>query len=111
MRWLWPCLLLVPSLAWGKACPMQYATVYKASYHGKLMANGKPYNHNEVSAASNAYHLGSKLRISRKGRTLVLVITDTMPKSTHCVTLDLSRGAARKLLIQDFGRITIKRED
>jgi hypothetical protein len=75
------------------------------------MANGKPYNHNEVSAASSLYRLGTKLKLSRKGRTLVLVITDTLPKNHRCVALDLSGAADKRLQIQDFGKITITKQN
>ena len=100
-------LSLVFSLAAAQAVACPTATVYKESYHGKLMANGKHYNHWAISAASPKYPLGTILRVRHNKSTLVLHVTDTMPKRDKCVALDLSRGAAKLLGIQDFAQVKI----
>lgn len=86
------------------ACPT--ATVYKPSYHGKLMANNKPYNHFGLSAASPSLRLGTKIRVKHKNHSLVLRVTDRMP-TRSCVALDLSGRAADLLHLHDYGKVQI----
>lgn len=58
----------------------QKVTVVAERFHGLLMANGQPYNKYHVSFASNAYPLGTKLRLTCKGKSVSGVVEDRLAK-------------------------------
>lgn len=73
---------------------------YGAECAGRLMANGKPFDPEAMTCASWDYPLGTKLRVSHGGRSVVVVVTDRGPARRLYAqgrTLDLSRAAFRKL--------------
>ena len=65
------------------------ATWYGEPLRGKLMANGRPFNPDALTAASWNYPLGSKLRLVYGGKSVVVKVTD--------------RGGVRALL--QFGQV------
>ena len=58
----------------------QKITAVSERFHGLLMANGKPYNKYRVSFASNAYPLGTRLRLTCKGKSVGGVVEDRLAK-------------------------------
>jgi rare lipoprotein A len=62
----------------------------------KITASGKKFNPNALTAAHKTLPFGTKLRVTHKGRSVIVVINDRGPfiRGRH---LDLSRAAARKI--------------
>lgn len=84
-------LMLQPLSAEARAVT---ATVYHSSFHGSpVYCDGSPYQHWGISAAHPWLPCGTKVRVSHKGRSLTVPITDRC----HCNALDLSAGAAWRL--------------
>jgi len=69
------------------------ATVYDSWYDGRQTACGSTYRHWGTSAAHPWLDCGVKVRVSYKGRSLVVPITDRC----DCGSIDLSAGAASQL--------------
>jgi len=74
------------------------ASYYHDRFHGKKMANGKPYNRDSFTCAHRRYALGTWLRVvnPKNERAVVVQVTDRGPYSKR-FTIDLSRAAARHL--------------
>jgi rare lipoprotein A len=82
------------------------ATTMKASWYdcakpgecskSKITASGQRFNPNALTAAHKTLPFGTKLRVTHKGRSVIVRINDRGPfiKGRH---LDLSRAAARKI--------------
>ena len=87
------------------------ASWYGAAHHGKLMANGKPFNMHALTAASNTLPLGTKARVTSGKRSVVVTITDTGGFGKYGRIIDLSRGAFAKLAHPDKGitQVCVKR--
>jgi rare lipoprotein A len=62
----------------------------------KRTANGEKFNPDGLTAAHKTYKYGTKLKVSYRGRSVVVRINDRGPfiKGRE---LDLSRGAARRI--------------
>ena len=62
----------------------------------KITASGEKFNPNALTAAHKTLPFGTKVRITYKGRSVVVRINDRGPfiKGRH---IDLSRAAARKI--------------
>jgi rare lipoprotein A len=83
-----------------------YATTMKASWYdcakpgecskSKITASGQKFNPNALTAAHKTLPFGTRLRVTHKGRSVIVVINDRGPfiRGRH---LDLSRAAARKI--------------
>lgn len=83
-----------------------YASSMKASWYdcakprecskNKITANGEKFNPNALTAAHKTLPFGTLLRVTHKGRSVIVRINDRGPfiKGRH---LDLSRAAARKI--------------
>ena len=69
------------------------ATVYDGWYHGRITYCGDVYRHWETSAAHPWLPCGTRVRVSHRGRSLTVPITDRC----DCNSLDLSAGAAYRL--------------
>ena len=69
------------------------ATVYDGWYHGRTTYCGGTYQHWGVSAAHPWLPCGTPVRVSHRGRSLTVRITDRC----DCDSLDLSAGAAWRL--------------
>ena len=68
------------------------ATVYDAWYSGRTTYCGQTYHHWGVSAAHPWLPCGTRVRVSHRGRSLSVRVTDRCDCS-----LDLSAGAAHAL--------------
>jgi len=88
----------------AKARPV-LATVYDGWFHGRpVYCGGTAYNHNGISAAHPWLPCGTKVRVSYKGRSLLVPITDRC----ECNSIDLSAGAARRLGVPVDGVATVQ---
>ena len=93
-------LYAVPARA-GEVCGK--ASWYGSAHHGRTMANGKPFNMHAMTAAMWDVPLGSKFRVTRGGKSVVVTITDRGPARRLHRVIDLSRAAAAKLGMIDAG--------
>jgi rare lipoprotein A len=62
------------------------ATVYHPAFHGGVTYCGQTYQHWGISAAHPWLPCGTKLRLSHRGRSLVVPVTDRC----DCSSVDLS---------------------
>ena len=69
------------------------ATVYHEWFHGRTAYCGQTYIHWGVSAAHPWLPCGTRVRVSHRGRSLTVPITDRC----DCNSIDLSAGAAWRL--------------
>ena len=51
---------------------------------GRLMANGRPFNPDRLTAASWFFELGTKVVVTHYGRSVVVEITDRGPARISC---------------------------
>ncbi len=77
---------------------MVLASWYGNNHHGKLMANGQPFDMYADTVAHRHLPLGTRLRLTnlKNGRSVVVQVTDRGPFVPRR-SLDLSYGAAHKL--------------
>lgn len=80
------------------------ASWYGPRHHGRLMANGQPFDMFADTAAHRELPLGSRLKVTnpRNGRSVTVAVTDRGPFIPGR-SLDLSLGAARKLGVVEAG--------
>ena len=80
------------------------ASFYHDRLHGRRMANGERYNKDSMTCAHMRYPLGTLLRVRNltNGKEVVVRVTDRGPYTRKFV-IDLSRAAARKLDIIQYG--------
>jgi rare lipoprotein A (peptidoglycan hydrolase) len=80
------------------------ASWYGAQHHGKLMANGRPFNMYADTAAHKNLPLGTQLTLTnpQNGNSVKVQVTDRGPYVSGR-SLDLSYGAARKLGVVENG--------
>lgn len=98
----------IPLLAVLFCSPVQArqvtATVYAASFHGGTTYCGQTYIHWGISAAHPWLPCGTRVRVSHRGRSLVVPVTDRC----DCSSLDLSAGAAAALGVPLDGIATVR---
>jgi rare lipoprotein A len=70
---------------------------YAEAHHGKRMANGKPFNMHAMTTAAPSIPLGTKLRVTANGKSVVVTVTDRGPARRLNRVLDLSKAAFAKL--------------
>ncbi len=95
------------------------ASWYGENHRGKLMANGKPFDPDQLTAASWFYPLGMKIRVTARAadgveRSVVVTITDRGPNQRLIRAgriIDLAQAAFNKLAPPETGmiRVTLKR--
>lgn len=73
------------------------ASWYGREFSGKRMANGWLYNPGLLTCASNAWPLGSVLKVCRGKRWVLVRVTDRMGSEYPARVLDLSEAAAQRL--------------
>jgi rare lipoprotein A len=69
---------------------------------GSKTASGQRFNENDMTAAHRSLPFGTKLRVTHKGRSVVVTINDRGPFIKGRV-LDLSTGAARAVGLTSSG--------
>lgn len=77
---------------------------YGPRFHGREMANGRPFNRYAISAAHKTLPLGIQVRVTnpQTGASLVVPITDRGPY-IQGRQLDLSEEAAERLGVKEEG--------
>lgn len=75
---------------------------YYGSESGSVTASGQRFNPEELTAAHRRLRFGTRCRIQRGERSVVVTITDRGPFITGRV-IDLSKGAARALGMLEAG--------
>lgn len=80
------------------------ATVYDGWFHGRQTACGSTYQHWGISAAHPWLPCGTPVRVSHRGRTLTVRVTDRC----NCGSIDLSAGAAHRLGVPLDGIATVR---
>ncbi len=80
------------------------ASWYGSQHHGRLMANGRPFDMYADTAAHKSLPLGTRLMVTnpRNGASVKVQVTDRGPYVAGR-SLDLSYGAARKLGVVESG--------
>jgi rare lipoprotein A len=92
------------------------ASWYGEGHRGKLMANGKKFNPDKLTAASWFYPLGSKVRVTAKSgaaqpRTIVVTVTDRGPAQSlvrEGRIIDLAHTAFKELADPDVGLVAVQ---
>lgn len=109
--WICVALVLLMFLAWGFAQAKAAGFSGRASYYGnesgRRTASGARFNQSALTAAHRSLPFGTRLRVTKGSRSVVVVINDRGPFIRGRV-LDLSRGAARTIGLTGagVGRIT-----
>ena len=80
------------------------ATVYHSWFHGRPDACGGTYNDYRVTAAHPWLPCGTRVRVTHRGRSLVVPITDRCA----CESIDLSYEAAKRLGVPTDGVATVR---
>lgn len=98
------------------------ASWYGEAHRGKLMANGKKFNPDRLTAASWFYPLGTRVRVTLASpelvgksvpRSVVVTITDRGPARRlvrNGRIIDLAHGAFKALAHPDLGLVRVRVE-
>lgn len=78
------------------------ASYYGRSFEGRLTASGEPFDADAYTAANRSLPLGTKLRVSYGGESVVVTVNDRGPYVAGR-DLDLSLAAARKIGLTGSG--------
>ena len=106
------CVLICLS---ASAAERGLASWYGEEHRGKLMANGKPFDPDALTAASWSYALGTRVRVSLASatsvpRSVVVTITDRGPARRLVRAgrlIDLSQEAFRQLAPPELGCVAV----
>jgi len=114
---LWTSLfLLVINSALANSKPASgMASWYGEEHRGRLMANGKKFNPDKLTAASWFYPLGTKVRVTLKAdsdipRSVLVTITDRGPAKELVQNgriIDLTHAAFKRLGHPTVGLISV----
>ncbi len=88
------------------------ASWYGREHHGRKTASGAVFNQYAMTAAMpSRKHFGERWRVSYKGKSVIVTITDLGPHKRLGRVIDLSYGAARKIgmLNAGLGRVCLTR--
>ncbi len=86
------------------------ASWYGNELKGHPMANGKPFNPDALTCASWDYPLGTKLRITSGGKSVVVTVTDRGPNKRLVAqgrVIDLSHAAFAVLADPKLGLVDV----
>lgn len=72
------------------------ASWYGPGFHGRKTASGERFNQWAMTAAHKTLKFGTRVKVTYKGKSVIVRISDRGP-FTKGRTLDLSKGAARKI--------------
>lgn len=84
------------------------ATYYGGAFHGNITKSGEIFDKNKLTAASNHFKLGTKLKITNleNGKSVVVKVNDTGSFKDN--NIDLSESAFKRIADLKKGRIKIK---
>ncbi len=108
---------LIQNLSTANAAPaLGMASWYGEDHRGRLMANGKPFNPDKLTAASWFYPLGSKVQVTlhaahRAPRHVVVTITDRGPARDLVDDgriIDLTEAAFKRLAHPGRGLVAVR---
>lgn len=100
-------IFLITALACRAA---DLASWYGEEHRGLLMANGRRFDPDKLTAASWFYDLGTKVVVTHENRSVTVEITDRGPARSLLLQgrkIDLSRAAFAKLADTDLGLIDV----
>ena len=91
------------------------ASWYGETHRGKLMANGKKFDPDKLTAASWFYPLGTRVRVTIRSpefetRSVLVTITDRGPAKrlvNRGRVIDLGRAAFEKIAEPDLGLVEV----
>lgn len=91
------------------ASQANYATYYSDKFHGRKTASGERYNQNAFTCASNKHKLGTRLKVTNKanGKSVVCRVNDRGGFGKYGTTLDLSKGAFKKIAPLSDGKVRV----
>ena len=106
--------LFIPHFASAKSVT-GYASYYGESYDGRLMANGKKFDHRKMTLATHKFPLGTRVKItylSSQGQKRIAygIVTDRGP-SAGTRLFDLSYGLFKFLESPKKGVIKVTVEE
>jgi rare lipoprotein A len=116
---LWTSLfLLVINTALADTLAIGVASWYGEEHRGRLMANGKRFNPDKLTAASWFYPLGTKVRVtlnsnSQNSRSVLVTITDRGPAKDLVRDgriIDLTYAAFKRLWHPAVGLVGVRVE-
>lgn len=111
MKWF---ALLLSFILSATACPTgQQASWYGEDLRGRLMANGHAFDPDAFTCASWFFPLGTRLRVTGNGRSVIVVVTDRGPSKKLVAkgrTIDLSAAAFRELAPLREGLVNVNVE-
>jgi rare lipoprotein A len=78
------------------------ASWYGPGFHGRLTASGETFNQNDLTAAHPSLPFGTRVRVTRNGRSVVVRINDRGPYTGGRI-IDLSAAAASQIGLRSIG--------
>lgn len=75
---------------------------------GNITANGEKFHPNQLTAAHKTLKFGTKLKVTYKGKSVVVRINDRGPY-IRGRSLDLSTGSAKKIGFSGVGKVKIEK--
>lgn len=87
------------------------ATRISDNFQGELMANGQPYDKDQLYAAHKELELGTVVRVTNlnTNQSVEVTVVDRMPAAAPSV-IDVSRAAAVELGMPDMGTAVVRVE-
>jgi rare lipoprotein A len=105
-RLAWACIIVAAALALvamqpgpavsAERCGLT-ASYYGKAHHGRTQANGQPFNMHAMTAAMWGVPFGARYRVTHKGKSVVVKVTDRGPAKHLGRAIDLSQAAFAKL--------------
>ena len=89
-----------------RAAECANASFYCCKHQGQIMANGKPFNQNAMTAAHKTLPLGSVVRVTSGSKSVQVTISDRGPYARGRI-IDLSKAAFEKLAPTSRGVIQV----
>lgn len=102
--------LLIALGVFGVNLRADTASWYGEEHRGKLMANGRRFNPDALTAASWFYPLGTRVRVTSADSSVVVIITDRGPAKRLVKqgrVIDLSAAAFRRLAGPELGLVEV----
>jgi rare lipoprotein A len=115
LLWAWLFLLLINTAQADVKPATGMASWYGEDHRGRLMANGRKFNPDKLTAASWFYPLGTKVRVTLKSqdlspRSVLVTITDRGPAKELVRDgriIDLTHAAFKRLGRPAIGLVAV----